>query len=123
MNTDEKATNILTQKGTGAALDAMMDMLPYVQEIVSDPEFTDYKKTINDKKSGVTLMDMSKDAFNLIASKHRRALYGIVAAVTGQSAEEIDAQPLRQTMEVFQGATGSEIINFFAYCAFLVARM
>ena len=115
-------TNILSQKNTGAGLDAMEAMLPHIQTIISDPSYVNYQQTIRDKEN-VSVIDLSQKAFALIASKNRPALYGIVSAVTGKTPEEIDAQPLEETLSVFQGATGGGILSFFKYCAVLAARM
>ena len=115
-------TNILSHKNTGAGLDAMEAMLPHIQTIIKDPEFERYQTTVKSKEK-TSVIDLSQQAFTVIASKNRAALYGIVSAVTGKTPEEIDAQPLEETLSVFQGAMGSDVLSFFTFCAVTAARM
>ena len=109
-------------KNTGVGLDMMAAMLPHVEEIVSDPEFKEIKERVKADKS-TTLADLMGKAFPLIAVKKRSALYGIVGAITGKTQEEIDDQPLSETLEVFMGATGSDLLGFFTYCARLIVKL
>ena len=115
-------TDMLKTKKTGAGLDAMAAMLPHIDAILSDPEYRRIKDRIKEEKS-MTLVELSSQVFPVIAVKNRPALYGIVSAVTGKTPEEIDAQPLDETLAVFEGALGSDILGFFGYCARLAARM
>ena len=114
--------DMLRLKTTGAGLDAMLAMLPHIDAILNDPEYRRIKEKVKNDKSA-TLGELSSQVFPIIAAKNRPALYGVVGAVTGKTAQEIDAQPLEETMAVFESALGSDILGFFAYCARLAARM
>lgn len=114
--------DMLKTKNTGAGLDAMAAMLPHIEAILCDPEYRRIRDRMREDKS-TTLGELSSQVFPVIAVKNRPALYGIVGAVTGKTPEEIDAQPLCQTLAVFEGALGSDILGFFGYCAHLAARM
>ena len=109
-------------KNTGVGLDMMMKILPHVEDIINDPEYKEIKAKIKTNKE-TTIGDLMGEAFPLIAVKKRAALYGIVGAITGKTPEEIDAQPLNETLDVFIGATGSDILGFFTYCARLIVKM
>ena len=113
---------MIQNRNTGVGLDMMAAMLPHVEEIVRDPEYKAIKEKIKTDKE-TTLADLMGEAFPLIAVKKRSALYGIVGAITGKTPEEIDAQPLRETLEVFMGTMGSDVLSFFTYCARLTARL
>ena len=107
---------------TGVGLDLMMEMLPYVESIVMDPDFDKMKKRIKNEKD-VTLAELMGDSFPMVAQKKRKEMYGIVSAATGKTIEEIDKQPLHETLTVFMDVMGSDVLNFFIYSARLVARM
>lgn len=107
---------------TGVGLDMMMEMLPYVESIVMDPDFDKMKKRIKGEKD-VTLAELMADSFPMIAQKKRKEMYGIVSAVTGKTIDEIDKQPIRETLTIFMDVMGNDVLNFFIYSARLVARM
>lgn len=71
----------------------------------------------------LTVSDIMGDAFSAVAVKNRPALYGIVSAMTGKTAEEIDAQPVEDTLEAFRGAMGAQTLDFFSFCARLAVRL
>lgn len=113
---------ILAKKPTGAGLDAMMSMLPHLSEIAHDEELNKARARIRENKEMDT-MEIISAFFPLLACKHRTAVYGIVSAVTGKTDEEIDAQSLEETMNVFFGATGDEIMSFFTLFVRMGVRM
>ena len=107
---------------TGIALDAMLEMLPYVESIITDPDFSEMKKRIK-REDGVTFAELIGDSFPMFAKKRRNEMYGIVAAVTGKTIDEIDKQPIHETLAVFSDVMGSDVLSFFIYSARLVAKM
>ncbi len=114
--------DILSGKSTADGLDMLAAMIPHVDTILHDEEFNRLRSRVKDDGS-LTLADVMKDAFDVFAVKNRAALLGIVAAATGKTPDEVAAQPLEETLAVFQGAMASRMLDFFSYCARLVARM
>lgn len=114
--------DILSGKSTADGLDMLESMIPHFDTILHDEEFNRLRSRVKDDES-LTLADIMPDAFHVFAVRNRPALLGIVAAATGKSPEEVAAQPLNETLAAFQGAMGSRTLDFFTYCARLVARM
>lgn len=110
-------------KPTGIALDAMEAMLPHMETILHDADYRALKERVQREGANLTVSDIMGDAFSAVAVKNRPALYGIVAAVTGKTVEEIDAQPVEETLEAFRGAMGSQVLDFFSFCARLAVRL
>lgn len=108
--------NTLARKPAAVGLDAMMKMLPHMEMIMSDPELHALGER-SKADAGRTLGAISQEAVPLIAGKHRKELFAIAAAVTGQTPEEAETMPLEDALAVFQGALGGEVLGFFAFCA------
>lgn len=114
-------SEILAKMNTGLGFDAMTKILPYLKEFLDDKELSKaYARASEDKDA--TLLDVAMVTFPRMVAEHRAAIYGIVGAVTGKTAEEIDQQPLEETMEVFTGATGKQITGFFIAFARMAMR-
>lgn len=106
----------LAKRPASVGLGAMLKMLPHMETIMSDPELHALGER-SKADAGRTLGAISQEAVPLIAGKHRKELLAIAAAVTGQTAEEVAAQPLEDALAAFQGALGNEVLSFFAFCA------
>lgn len=116
-------TDMLNKKPTGVALDAMAAMLPHLEAILYDADYRALKDRVQQEGEKLTISDIMGGAFSVLAVKNRPALYGIVAAVTGKTAEEIDAQPIEETLATFRGAMGSQVLDFFSFCARMAVRL
>lgn len=110
-------------KPTGIALDEMAAMLPHMATLLHSADYRALKERVLREGANLTVSDIMGDAFSAVAVKNRPALYGIVAAVTGKTAEEIDAQPVEETLDAFRGAMGSQVLDFFSFCARLAVRL
>lgn len=109
-------------KKTGEGLDAMMKMLPHMEAIIQSEDFAKLKERMKNNKE-LTFSDVMGDAFAVIAMKNRAALYGIVGAAMDKTPEEVAAQPLEDTLNAFRGVVGSRTLDFFTFCARMVARL
>lgn len=114
-------SEILAKKNTGLGFNAMTAILPYLKEILDDKELSKAYARVKEDKDA-TLLDVAMVTFPRMVSEHRTAIYGIVSAVTGKTSEEIDQQPLEETMEVFSSATGVQITGFFTAFARMAMR-
>lgn len=112
----QNTQNTLTKRPASVGLDAMLAMLPHMEAIMSDPELHALGER-SKADAGRTLGAISQEAVPLIAGKHRKEMFAIAAAVTGQTAEEVETMPLEDVLTVFQGALGGEVLGFFAFCA------
>lgn len=110
-------------KPTGIALDAMAAMLPHMETLLQSDDYRALKERVQREGANLTVSDIMGDAFSAVAVKNRPALYGIVSAMTGKTVEEIDAQPVEETLEAFRGAMGSQVLDFFSFCARLAVRL
>jgi hypothetical protein len=107
---------------SGKALDVLGKILPHMEAILSDPEYIRIKERMQADKE-LTTKDIIGDAFMAIAMKNRKAVYGIVGAVTGKTEKEVEEQPLIETIAVLKGATGNEVLGFFTFFALMAVRM
>lgn len=114
---------MMDHKPTGIALDEMAAMLPHMETLLHSVDYRALKERVQREGANLTVSDIMGDAFSAVAVKNRQSLYGIVAAVTGKTVEEIDAQPVEETMEAFRGAMGSQVLDFFSFCARLAVRL
>ena len=110
-------------KPTGIALDEMAAMLPHMETLLHSDDYRALKERVQREGANLTVSDIMGDAFSAVAVKNRPALYGIVAAVTGKTVEEIDAEPVEETLDAFRGAMGSQVLDFFSFCARLAVRL
>lgn len=115
-------SDVLAGKSTADGLDMLAAMIPHVDTILHDEEFNRLRSRVKGDES-LTLADVMQDAFHVFAVKNRAALLGIVAAATGKTPDEVAAQPLEETLAVFQSTMGSRVLDFFTYCARLAARL
>ena len=110
-------------KSTGIALDEMAAMLPHMETLLHSEDYRALKERVQREGANLTVSDIMGDAFSAVAVKNRPALYGIVAAVTGKTVEEIDEMPVEETLEAFRGAMGAQTLDFFSFCARLAVRL
>lgn len=114
---------LMSKKPTGIALDEMAAMLPHMETLLHSDDYRALKERVQREGASLTVADVVCDAFSAVAVKNRPALYGIVAAVTGKTVEEVDAMPVEETLEAFRGAMGSQVLDFFSFCARLAVRL
>ena len=114
---------LMSKKPTGIALDEMAAMLPHMETLLHSDDYRALKERVQREGANLTVSDILCDSFSAVAVKNRPALYGIVAAVTGKTVEEIDAQPVEETLEAFRGSMGSQVLDFFSFCARLAVRL
>ena len=118
MEKNEIFKKISSDKG----LDMLADILPHLETILNDVDYMRLKSRVKANKE-LTMMDIMGEAYTAIAMKNRSALYGIVSAVTGKEPREVAEQPLEDTLSVFQGVIGSNVLDFFIFCARTAVRM
>lgn len=117
----EKINN-LSGATSDEGLDMLAKILPHLDAIIHDADYDQLKDRMKADKE-LTLSDIMGEAYTVIAMKNRPALYGIVGAVMGKTEKEVAAQPLEETLSVFQGVMGSRVLDFFIFCARTAVRL
>ena len=114
----------ISELSTDKALDIICEITPFVDEIATDEELISTLKEKIKLPEGATRADMLKigaDKMNkivpIILKKKRSAVYGILAALNGTSAEKISKQSMISTAKQIKEAVGDEeLIDFFKSC-------
>lgn len=113
---------MIEQKKTDEGLDMLAAIFPHLDAIIHDADYNQLKDRLKNSKD-LMLSDIMGEAYTVIAMKNRPALYGIVGAVTGKTAEVVAEQPLEETLSVFQSVMGSKVLDFFIFCARTAVRL
>ena len=134
----------IPQMNAGQAYECMVRMVPHAAELVCDPQIAEVRKSLlsghspahevaaTDAKEAHAaeplrtgrgpadgqskVWNFMAKAYPLLLGKHRRALLGIVAALSGKTVDEVRAQPLGETMTVIRAGFTGELFGFFAVC-------
>lgn len=100
----------ISEMSTEQGFDVMAKLAPYISEIVQDEEI---KSVAEQYKSQNGIGDSMDRLFPLMLAKHRKALYGMVSAVTGKTEETIKKQPMQTTKEDFSQTLCDDVFDFF----------
>lgn len=111
----------LSELSTDRALDALCELTPYISNIASDDsvvsavgKIVDTSKDLNLYGKGLLLVERMGEIIPALLKGHRRDVYGILSVMNERPAEEIAAQPIRNTirqvLELFQD---QELLSFF----------
>ena len=83
---------------------------------MSDPQVAEARKKLLEKGAQTTNGDVMATVYPLLMDKHRGAVCGMIAAMSGKTADEVRAQPLGETMTVIRAGFTGELFRFFAVC-------
>lgn len=111
----------LSELSTDKALDVLCELTPYISNIASDDavvgtvgKIVDTGKDINLYGKGLMLVERMGEIVPVLLKTHRSDVYGILSVMSERPAEEIAAQPIRNTIrqvrELFQDP---ELLSFF----------
>ncbi len=103
---------VSTEKG----FELMAEILPYMAEILNDPDGDAAVKPLREKGKDADSGDVMSSLMPIFLTKHREATFHIAAAFCGKSYEEVLAQPLHDTVEALRGGVTADFIDFFVYC-------
>ena len=101
-----------TEKG----FDLMADVLPYIAEILNDPDCDDAVADLREKGPNAESGDLISKLLPIFITKHRSALYSIAAAFAGKTVEAVREQPLAVTVADLNGGCTGEMMAFFVWC-------
>lgn len=109
----------LKDLSTDEACDVLCEIAPAIQSIVEDESLTEtIGKPIDVANLTVAGARMAATGrvvamIPLLLKTHRNALYGILAAISGESAESIAAKSVGETMQMVKDAMKDEILTGF----------
>ena len=107
---------------TDKALDVMMEILPDVAAIMNDTEAEDIIAKVKTKDKELEAGDAMQQLIPLFAKKYRPELYRIVAAMQGETVEEVREQNITKT--VMELSNGLRVYaGFFACCLHMARNM
>ena len=115
----------ISEMSTDEALDFLCEITPFVNNIVTDEELTaEIKNAIKAESTTTTaeLITKGVEKVNklvpIVFKKRRNDVYGIVAAITNKTPEEIAKQNFlitaKQTKEIVKD---KDLLDFFKSCA------
>ena len=110
----------LSEMNTEKAFACMARMVPYVAEIMGDPNVAEAKRKLGEKAGELTNGDFMAAIYPLLMRDHGEALCGIVAAMDDRTVEEVKAQPYKKTLAAIRADFTRELFDFFPFAVRLV---
>ena len=113
----------LSEMNTEKAFACMAHMVPYVAEIVGDPNVAEAKKKLIDRGDELTGADAIQIIYPALMRDHSEALCGIVAAMEDRTVEEVKAQPLEETLTAIRAGVAEDFFDFLPVATQLAYSM
>ncbi len=115
----------ISEMETGQICDLLCEITPYVEGIVKDEELlAELRKTITkdeiSNRAELLALGAAKASklIPIILKKRKSDLFGILGALNGKTAEEIEKQNFIKTMsQIREIVKDKELIDFFKSCA------
>lgn len=103
---------------TALAFETMAKAVPYIAELLDDEELKQVKAEWKESKE-LTIGSMMKKLLPMILVKHPDAVFGLLGAFNGRTAEEIAQQEQSETMRMLKDAMTmlDDIDVFFGFAA------
>lgn len=99
---------------TRMRFEAMERALPYAAELLNSPEMKEAKERLKENKAA-TSGEMMQDLMKVLLITKRDAVFGLLGAVSGKTAEEIAEQDWEETIKLMNDPILTDICNFFIY--------
>lgn len=113
----------ISQMSTDKAFECMARMVPYVVEIAGDPKLVEAKKELAEKGGELAYSDFMLAVYPMLLCEHKDALYGIVAAMSDKTVDEVKRQPSGETFSVMRENSTKELFDFFPFAVRLAGNM
>ena len=107
---------------TKMRFEAMERALPYVAELVDSSElaaFKDGMKAGEKHRAGDTM----KNLLNIFLVAKRDTVFGLLGAVSGKTAEEIEAQDWEETKKLMENPIMNDVCDFFIFSTRMVKNV
>jgi len=97
---------------TDRALDILIEITPYISEIVSDD---DIKEVVIKHREDKNQVKFFAELLPLFLKKYRTAVYEVLAAINETTVDEIKNQSVTETMKQIKNiAEDKELVGFFS---------
>lgn len=104
---------------TEQTMDQMLELLPYVSNILSDPNLQDLGRKMRVGPNGEPAQMDSLEAMNsvypIMLTKHREDLYGIIGVQLGKDVKEIKDMPFDNVRQVLKTDSMRAFFDFFPF--------
>lgn len=118
----ETAKKTIHTMPTEMAFDAMEKILPHLAEVINDADvkaFTDLAKDPQGMKTPAG--DVMEKMLPLFVTKHREAMFNIIAVFKGVTVEEVRAMPFIDTLQLMKENFIGDMLVFFIFCLRMVS--
>lgn len=100
-------------------IDQMLDLLPYVSNVLSDPELQELGKKMrrgpNGEPAAMDSLAAMKAVFPVMFARHRADLYGILGVQLGKTADEVKTLPFDEVRAALKSDSMSAFFDFFPF--------
>lgn len=104
---------------TEKTLDQMMELLPFVGNVLEDPALQELgrkmRKGQNGEPAELDSLAAMKQVFPLMLTTHREDLYGILAVQLGKTADEVKKLPFEDVRAVLRSDSMQAFFDFFPF--------
>lgn len=102
-----------TKMNTKMKFESMEKALPYVAELADSEELKEFKTNVreNDLRGG----ELLKELLEIMLVKRRDAVFGLLGAMSGRTAEEIENQDWEETRELMKSDIMNDVVDFFTF--------
>ncbi|MGN1369636.1 MAG: hypothetical protein ACI4WX_12270 [Aristaeellaceae bacterium] len=99
---------------TRMQFEAMEKAIPYAAELMDCQAVKDFKKDARANKD-VTNSEMFAALMPVFLTEKREAVFGLLGAVSGKTAEEIAEQPWEETRKLMDSPIIADMYDFFIF--------
>lgn len=107
---------------TKMRFEVMEKALPYAAELMDCEELRDFKENMK-AKSIETSGDMMRSLMHIFLATKRETVLGLLGAVSGKSAKEIEQQDWEETKKLFNDPILSDVCDFFIFSVRMVKNV
>lgn len=104
---------------TKMQFEAMEKALPYAAELLDSEELKAFKGNLKEK-NGATGGEMMKELLGIMLVKKRDAVFGLLGAISGKTAEEIAEQDWTETKKLMSNPILNDVCDFFIFSVRMV---
>ncbi len=101
---------------TTVAFETMAKAVPYIAELLDDEELKQVKAEWKETKE-LTVGDMMRKLMPMFLVKHPDAVFGLLGALNGKTADEVAAQEWSETRAMLKDTMLDDIDVFFGFAA------
>lgn len=104
---------------TEKTLDQMLDLLPYISNLLSDPAMRELGKKMRRGQNGepaeLDSLGAMNQVFPLMLTTHRDDLYGILGVQMGKTPDELKMLPFEEIREALKSDSMRAFFDFFPF--------